>query len=247
MNFRRCAVALISPLALHAQSQGPTGGEFWTIKIGDIIMILAVVAAPLVAVHIQWRLQLRREKRDRKVWIFKTLMATRGTPIAVEHVQALNMIDVEFDGKSGKDAAIREAWKVYLDHLNKPFDWAKADDVQKGLQNEKTGDLLAELMQKMGEPLGYHFDVVYLKKHVYVPIGHGELQLEERIMRRAWIRVITGQNPLKMEIVSLPAMASEKELEEQAKLRTASLDFFEKKEPWPVRIVDQTPPGEPRS
>ena len=75
---------------------------FWTLRIGDVITILAVLLAPYFAVHIQWRIQRRKEKQDRKLWISRTLMATRATPLAVDHVQALNVIDVEFDARKAR-------------------------------------------------------------------------------------------------------------------------------------------------
>lgn len=212
--------------------------QFWTIRIGDVITIAAVLLAPLLAVQVQWRLQLWREKRERKVWTFKTLMATRGTPIAIQHVQALNMIDVEFDGKNQEETAVRERWKVYLDFLSTPFDWANATDVVKQTRTEQTNDKLAELLQKMGKLLGYHFDTVYLKKHVYVPVGHHENESIENIMRKALARVLAGLQPLKMDVVSLPVTITDEEAEQQARIRRALLELLENKKPWPVKVVE---------
>ena len=66
----------------------------------DILTILAVFLAPVVAVQVQKWLEVFREQRARKLWIFKTLMATRAATVSQEHVQALNMID----WSSGGDA-----------------------------------------------------------------------------------------------------------------------------------------------
>jgi hypothetical protein len=92
---------------------------FWEIRIGDLIMIAAVLAAPFAAVFAQWHLQLRREGRERKMAILKALMANRANAVANARVEALNMIDVEFNSESPSDSEIREAWKIYLEHLNK--------------------------------------------------------------------------------------------------------------------------------
>ena len=43
-------------------------------------------------------------------------MATRGNKIALEHVRALNSIELIFAG-SRKERAIVERWNEYLDHL----------------------------------------------------------------------------------------------------------------------------------
>ena len=84
--------------------------------ISDVLMIVAVLVAPFLAVFAQKQIELWRERRARKLWVFKTLMATRGRALSVEHVQALNMIDLEFTKASEKE--ILSAWKLYHDHLN---------------------------------------------------------------------------------------------------------------------------------
>jgi len=45
-------------------------------------------------------------------------MSQRATPASPLFVQALNSIDVEFDGDDDKRRAVRNAWKVPLDHLS---------------------------------------------------------------------------------------------------------------------------------
>ena len=70
--------------------------------ISDILMILAVLLAPFLAVYVQKKIETWKSQRDTKLWIFKTLMATRGATLSPQHVQALNMIDLEFSGKDKK-------------------------------------------------------------------------------------------------------------------------------------------------
>src|SRR5439155_23554849 len=64
----------------------------------DWLTVAAIVLAPLVALRVSVWLDRRKEKRQRQFLIFQTLMATRASGLAPEHVQALNMIDVEFYG-----------------------------------------------------------------------------------------------------------------------------------------------------
>ena len=107
-------------------------------------MILAVLIAPLVAVQVQKYLERHQEKRERKLRIFKTLMATRGVPLSQDHVQALNMIDIEFYGEKYKK--IITSWKDYLNHLEKI---TKDDEERFSLWNEEKADLLANLLLVM--------------------------------------------------------------------------------------------------
>ncbi len=91
-----------------------------SLTIADGLMILAVLLAPFLAVYVQRKIDASREKKGQKLWIFRTLMATRGNKISLEHVQALNSIDLFFV-KRGKEKKIVEKWAEYLDHLNKPI------------------------------------------------------------------------------------------------------------------------------
>lgn len=72
--------------------------------------VLAVVAGPILALYIQSKLNIGREKRERRTHVFKTLMATRATRLSADHVVALNMIDVEFYGNKTEDKAVIRAW-----------------------------------------------------------------------------------------------------------------------------------------
>src|SRR5690242_7405924 len=82
------------------------------------ITVAALFAGPVIAVQLSELLTRRRAKHDRRLHVFRTLMATRATRVSREHVAALNMIDLEFDEQDDGDKAVRDAWKVYLDHLS---------------------------------------------------------------------------------------------------------------------------------
>ena len=51
-------------------------------KIADLVMILAVFAGPIVAVQLSRYLDRKKEIHERKLVIFKTLMATRATTLS---------------------------------------------------------------------------------------------------------------------------------------------------------------------
>src|ERR671922_1320544 len=72
---------------------------FWGLTINEWLTLAAIVVAPLVALQVSQRLERQRAKRDRRLIIFRALMANRSSALAPDHVQALNMIDIEFAGK----------------------------------------------------------------------------------------------------------------------------------------------------
>src|SRR6185295_6479127 len=88
-----------------------------TITISDWLTILAILIGPLVAVQLTRYLDNKKEVRERKLSVFKTLMATRAYNLSWDHVVALNRIDLEFDKRKPKERAVIDAWKAYLDLL----------------------------------------------------------------------------------------------------------------------------------
>lgn len=198
------------------------------ITLTDLLMVSAVLVAPALAVQVQKWLEIFREQRGRKLWIFKTLMATRAANLSSEHVQALNMIDLEFRGKKYKPVA--DSWKAYLDHLAS----FPKDEEQLQIQwNERMADRLANLLMEMGRSLGYEFDEVHVKKGVYAPEAHGRLENENALIRRGLIRVLYGEAALKMDIESFPV--SEAETNEQGTIRKALIDVLQGSQPLHVK------------
>ena len=83
----------------------------------EIISICAIILGPILAVQIEKYLERRRENKNRRLSIFKTLMATRGAVLSWTHVEALNRIDLEFSNKKKFEKVIK-AWKEYFDNLS---------------------------------------------------------------------------------------------------------------------------------
>lgn len=168
-------------------------------SLTDALIISATLVAPLLAVQAQKWLERFREDHDRRLRVFKTLMATRAASISPEHVQALNMIDLEFQGAKYK--AVRTEWKMYLDHLSS---YPKQDEKLQAIWGEKRIDLLAQLLMAMGQALGYEFDQVHVKKGIYAPEAHSQIENENTLLRRGLIRLLYGDASVKMDVVSFP-------------------------------------------
>lgn len=110
-------------------------------NISDALLIAATFAGPIAAVQAQKWIERSREKHQRRLTIFHTLMATRAARAnSVEHVQALNSIDLFFDGRGAKVKAVRNAWGVYLDHLGADLSVMTPDQIKN--HNDKSIDLL---------------------------------------------------------------------------------------------------------
>ena len=85
--------------------------SFLGIPLQSWIGIIAIITGPLAALLIGKRIEERRARQDRKIKIFRTLMANRATRLAPAYVEALNGIETEFYG----DTKVIEAWRLLMD------------------------------------------------------------------------------------------------------------------------------------
>ena len=165
--------------------------------IADWIMIMAVLLGPIIAVRLTRYLDNQNEIRERKIQIFKTLMATRAYTVSWAHVEALNRIDLEFNKRDKKEKEVIEAWKEYLDLLNNttipPEQWGV-----------KRVDLLVSLLHKMACVLNYDFDRTHIKNSSYSPRVHGETEDQQVVLRKGLIELLDGQRSVPMSITNWP-------------------------------------------
>jgi len=189
------------------------------VTVADVLTIAAILIAPVAAVQIQKWLEVFREERGRRLWVFKTLMATRAATVSPDHVQALNMIDLEFAARKYK--RVTDAWKAYLDHL---ASYPREDEAAQKQWGERRVDRLTTLLMEMGKTLGYEFDEVHVKKGVYAPEAHSQIENENFLLRRGLIRLLYGDTALKMDLESLPI--GDEEAAEQQAIRRAMLELL---------------------
>ena len=169
------------------------------ITISDWLVIVAIVIAPILAIQIQKFIEKKKEARTRKMHIFRVLMATRARPLSPLHVEALNMIDIEFY----KHKRIINAWKLLLDNFyNYPKDPKQKDfDAQLLSCSERSNNLLTDLLYEMSKAQGYDFDKVLLKRSCYVPKGHGEIEMEQTFIRKSFTDLFSGRKAVPIKIV----------------------------------------------
>jgi len=175
-------------------------------NIQDWVMIVAVLSGPLIAVQLTRYLDNKKEIRDRKLQIFKTLMASRANNISMYHVEALNRIDLEFNSNSKSEKNVISAWKEYHDLLaNKelsPEQW-----------NIKRIDLLVELLFKMSLVLGYEFDKIHIKNSAYSPMAHGNIENQLSDIREGFVEILDGKRSLPIQIIRSPSPQVEEKSE----------------------------------
>ena len=177
------------------------------LEMKDWAVVIATLLGPIFAVQAQKAIELIRESRRRKTFLFEQLMATRAARVSPEHVRALNMIDLVFFGKkifwytrrTVEEQRVLDGWNEYRDHLNN-----KGPEEQIQTWGAKGDELFTNLLFAISEDLKYKFDRVQLKRGAYSPIAHSEIETELTELRKAAVSLVTGKHALKMNVVGFP-------------------------------------------
>jgi hypothetical protein len=150
-----------------------------------ITVMIATLVGPVLAVLVTRYNDDKNRIRERRLVIFRTLMATRRTLLSLDKVTALNMVEIEFYGIQSVQAAHREV----MTHINMqpplPGGW-----------NDRHRLLLTRLLSEMAKVLGYNLQQLDVLDGGYYPQGFADIDLEQQAVRRALIEVLSGHRPL---------------------------------------------------
>ncbi|MBB3182400.1 DUF6680 family protein [Variovorax sp. Sphag1AA] len=178
--------------------------------LNEWLIIGATIVGPILAVQAQKWIERARVATGRRTWIFETLMATRGARMSMDHVRALNTIDLAFYGtkilgrtvRSRKWQSVIDAWHEYHAHLSQPEEQrpkTKDQDVAWGAKGE---ELFVNLLTALAVSNHYRFDRTQLRMGGYSPAGHATVENEQTALRNLLIRMLSGQHPLPVEVRS---------------------------------------------
>jgi hypothetical protein len=179
-----------------------------TFRTSDYVIAACTLIGPVLAVQAQKWVERFREKRDRRLVIFRTLMATRATNLSAAHVEALNAVPIDFY----RDRKVMGDWEEYFAHLT------NVAATNPGWNQRRT-DLFVKLLASIGSRVGYDFNVAEMNR-IYFPAAHGEMEEEQNFIRKGVVAMLKGDHPLPMAIKEFPsspdAVAAQKALAEKA-------------------------------
>jgi Family of unknown function (DUF6680) len=164
----------------------------WTVKVTDLAIVFATLTGPFLAVYVTERQRKRADARNRRIHIFRTLMATRAATLAGAHIEALNLVELEFAGVNRKHDAVIDAWKMYKSHL---YDTNYPQGVPWEVRRK---ELMVELLYTMSNALGYSFEKSQINTAAYYPGGYAMADLEQLETRQLWLKVLKGERELPM-------------------------------------------------
>lgn len=184
--------------------------EISKITTSEWAIIFATFIGPIFAVQAQKFLEGLREHRNGKIWVFRTLMTTRMQRLSMEHVRALNMIDVSFYGiriffkhwQTTSEKKVAAAWKNYLDNLATETEgWSQSRLDYHWAEREKMFNVL---LVAIAASVDFNFDEIHIKKTGYIPIAHNALEIKQQELLDSAVCVLQGKQTLKMDVISFP-------------------------------------------
>lgn len=152
----------------------------YSMTVGDVLNLLAIIIAPVAAVLIGQWLQDRAEKRKDKLEVFKLLMMSRSGWDA-DSVRTLNIIDIVFSD----DKTVRKRWKEYYDKL--------CVDTPTDAEQKKIIISRDRLLEAMADSLGYKDKVTWETiQNPYVPkwmVESAQMQREYQNGQLEWAKL----------------------------------------------------------
>ena len=164
------------------------------------LTIVAIVVGPISAVLITlWR-DSRRAKLQRQWDIFRNLMRHRTTPLHVEFVGSLNLIEVEF----ADDKRVVENWKKLLVLFEK---LATVPEKQFAEVSQERFEAQTRLLDAIAKNLGLQIEQLDIQSGGYSPKGWFDLENEQAAIRRLVGEIALGQRTLNVTVWSPPPSA----------------------------------------
>lgn len=160
------------------------------------VNVIALLLSPVIAVGVTLWYQYEKERRDAKVWILNTLVATRHqVPPTDEQVRALNMVDIVFRA-SGE---VRRLWHEYFEMLND-------EGLQNPLGHARWGKKYLEMLTAMAQDVGYGRRITHLDiDRVYNPISLGKQNERAQAISDELLRVLKGSQGLAVTPAPAPS------------------------------------------
>ena len=166
----------------------------WTIRLTDVLMVLATMVSPFIAVQASEKLRANVAAKEAREKVFHTLISTRGARLTPDHVAALNRIDLVFPATSF--AGVSDSWNLYMRHLSR----SRAEAEQAGDAHFAEGNrLFMSLLKAMAGALSIPFSDTALQHNAYYPQGYIHNEQQAYLLRDAALTVLRGEQAISIK------------------------------------------------
>jgi len=151
-----------------------------------VAVVFATFAGPIAAVLITRWIDQKRSRRERQLDVFRALMRTRKNAIQPDHVNALNLVEIEFHNSGPVLAAYRDLMR----HINSGG--AVVDD--QWLNKHRS--FLTKLLSAMATELRYKTEQLDVFEGGYYPSGWGQEGEQQLAIRLGLLELLGGKRSL---------------------------------------------------
>ncbi len=160
-----------------------------------IAVVIATLLGPVLAVFITRLNDERRDQRNRRMEVFRSLMGARRAPLSPDRIKALNLVEIEFHGVKSVEASYKDLFQ----HFH-----TKITEENSDAWHETSRKLSTRLLTEIAKVLGYKLQQLDVLDGGYYPQGFVDIETEQQIVRRLFIETLSGKRPLSIS----PALAS---------------------------------------
>jgi hypothetical protein len=160
----------------------------------DALTLVAIVVGPIAAVLITRMLDNRNAAYARRYQVFRDLVRTRSAKISPEHVNALNLVEIEFN----QFPEVKTSWDRYMEALSMKIGGGDEAFNQYVVRRDQ---LFIKLVQNIANVLGMkHVDITDVMTTNYYPQGWQNDEEEQRRLRALLIPVFSGSHPIPVRL-----------------------------------------------
>ena len=157
-------------------------------------VVFAALMGPIAAVVITRLMDDRRVRLERKWWVFRTLMAMRGSDLHADHVRALNVVQLEFAGIQ----PVVESWRAFISHVE-----TDTSSPSPEAWGQKYRDLLRQLLLEIAKALKVDGPEIDLARGGYYPRGWA-FQEQRLEAAQVFIEGLSKGKAVRVELVNDP-------------------------------------------
>jgi hypothetical protein len=159
-----------------------------------LAIVIATFAGPIGAVIVTRWIDKKRALQNRQLDVFRALMRTRKNAIQLDHVNALNLVEIEFHNVE----PVLSAYRDLMRHINSG-----------GVADEqwitKHRSFLTKLLSAMATHLGYKIQQLDVFEGGYYPSGWGQESEQQLAMRLGLLELLSGKRSLPVHDAKQPA------------------------------------------
>lgn len=135
--------------------------------------LLSGAAGALLVWILQVLTERRRRRYERRLHIFRTLLANSFNIVSLEFVSAFNMILIEY----GEKTKVRYWHNEFIKHVNLP-ETKKKDEL--AARSKSFNNILVKLIEELAKSIHIRIEQLDISNKIYWPKGFGDVAEKQR-------------------------------------------------------------------